>query len=405
MLLPLQVRGRLPRCWRGKRFNDACFNAVRCHSRMCRGSQQAQQQLLAKLEADPEAWRADVLPLVAPPGNRSTSARSAAKQRITSDIEYEKDADVQDALLLTKRRFRSYRVFWDGMASDEASEEWEEKRADQKKKLFNMKGEAVVAGDDNPRQRHEKGTRRDETDNQPDRLGRTSSRGCSTPPRRQFTKEAQSGKRPRFSPDDDDEFGFSDEEDDGLSVAGSGSVRSVRTRFSGASGLTREVLATHDDLGGKPDLKRSRNEGGPETVSAVQLMQEKKVLKDKLMAAHTEVMSRKGIVAMVAAAEKEMNNQHVAQVEKDTTMVLETVKSGAKALQLVIDRIDKVKASGFKALIDESTACTAALAAASKDADEHHEAMQFLIKEDRKHHGAGKNHARYQKVVRPWVAA
>ena len=77
------------------------------------------------LENDEEEWKSVVRGLVAENELRSEAARRAARAQIKNRETYIDSGQVEDDLLLTKRRFISYMGVWEGYGSDTASESFE----------------------------------------------------------------------------------------------------------------------------------------------------------------------------------------------------------------------------------------------------------------------------------------
>ena len=94
-----------------RELHNRCFNAVRCHKRL--------------LKNDEEMWKSVVRGLVADNELRSEAARRAARAQVKNRETYIDSGQVEDDLLLTKRRFISYMGSWEGCGSDTASESFE----------------------------------------------------------------------------------------------------------------------------------------------------------------------------------------------------------------------------------------------------------------------------------------
>lgn len=57
---------------------------------------------------------------------RSCTARAAAKRTLTQEVSYSDTQVVRSRLILTKRRYKAYRGFWDGLGSESASSDFDE---------------------------------------------------------------------------------------------------------------------------------------------------------------------------------------------------------------------------------------------------------------------------------------
>lgn len=115
-----EVQQPAPYILKGLSFHRQCGNAVRCARR---------QADLHKMDSlmlrRPDQWREQVSPLVCPAGTRrDKSARARVRSSIQTST-YKLRENVYDEVLLTKSRFKKWKLDWDGMSSREASEEFD----------------------------------------------------------------------------------------------------------------------------------------------------------------------------------------------------------------------------------------------------------------------------------------
>ena len=90
---------------------------------------------------------------------RSEAARRAARAQIKNRETYIDSGQVEDDLLLTKRRFISYMGFWEGYGSDTASESLERRLQCSDNNHENERGEKQIRTQDNARIRKVTGKR------------------------------------------------------------------------------------------------------------------------------------------------------------------------------------------------------------------------------------------------------
>ena len=118
------VVGQASNKWYNRELHNGCFDSVRCHKRLLKttADKEADTQ---PLENDEEEWKSVVRGLVADSELRSEAARRAARAQIKNRETCIDSGQVEDDLLLTKRRFISYMGLRDGYCSDTASESLE----------------------------------------------------------------------------------------------------------------------------------------------------------------------------------------------------------------------------------------------------------------------------------------
>ena len=130
----------IPKCWLcAEQINDegiwrwrshplhkaSCASALRCHMSLLRNASAHVKAADAKrLERDPEGWKCCVLRLNPPVNgcNRPPNLVNSYAQDLEAFASSFRD---EQDLLLPKARFKAYHKFWDGWASDSASEEFD----------------------------------------------------------------------------------------------------------------------------------------------------------------------------------------------------------------------------------------------------------------------------------------
>lgn len=120
------VGGQETRSFRGVAFHACeCWPAVRAHRRVLsqnQGRLRASDDLM--LEDPPPTWRQDVAPLVVHRGQSRASARSVLQAKVKK-LNVKEKKIVKDKLRLDRRRYKSYRMFWDRIGSETASEDFD----------------------------------------------------------------------------------------------------------------------------------------------------------------------------------------------------------------------------------------------------------------------------------------
>ena len=152
------VVGQASNKWYNRELHNGCFNAVRCHKRLLKttADKEVEKQLL---ESDEEEWTSVVRGLVADNELRSEAARRAARAQIKNRETYIDSGQVEDDLLLTKRRSTPHMGFWEGCGSDTASESFERRLQCSDSDHENERGEKQIRTQDNVRIRKVTGKR------------------------------------------------------------------------------------------------------------------------------------------------------------------------------------------------------------------------------------------------------
>ena len=109
------------------------------------------------MEEEPEEWRFEVGPLLND-GCRAKGRLFEHRRQHKNELReisrshFRAAGRLEDDLILTTVRFKRYKKFWDGQASESASEEFEN-LLDEQQGTHSGNGVAMVAVSDNPRLR------------------------------------------------------------------------------------------------------------------------------------------------------------------------------------------------------------------------------------------------------------
>lgn len=105
-------------------FHRRCMAAVRCHRRSAADSTK-RAAIGDEMVHNRMRWRKKVMPLIREDGHtRSALARAASKRLSMEEINYEDTQTVRSRKIVNKRRFKSYRAFWDHHGSESASSDF-----------------------------------------------------------------------------------------------------------------------------------------------------------------------------------------------------------------------------------------------------------------------------------------
>ena len=204
----------------------------------------ADERMVSEESEEVAEWRKLVVPLVVPTGeHRSERVRLQTKRRIKEENKYTDESNIADVLKLNKRRYKSYRMFWDKLESEEASEEFGRELEKQEGK-HSTTFEDRVGIEDSEKERVQRGvTTSSRIIKSPER-GRSRSPGRRSGRAMADTRTSTVNREPRPALHHSGGSSRSDlgDNDGAESMAGSG--LSARTRGS----LTAVSLAHHLDL-------------------------------------------------------------------------------------------------------------------------------------------------------------
>ena len=137
----------------GHEYHIECWNGVRSLRNMVKNDPDAKATENELFRKQPAQWKKLVQNLVVKPGTgpRTNAQRNNVKERIVELISFRTVQRRGVRLMLTKRRYKSYYRFWEGMDSDEAGQKFD---ADVDNGVYteeNASGETMVAVADNAR--------------------------------------------------------------------------------------------------------------------------------------------------------------------------------------------------------------------------------------------------------------
>ena len=148
----------------GRSFHHHCHNGVRCLRNMVKNDDAAKTTVNLLITENPAEWRKLVIPLVVQPGcPRSESNRTSVKTRVEKLSAFRVIQRRRGRLLLTKRRYKAYYKFWEGMDSDEASDNFDQDIENGVYTEENEAGDTVVAVVDSTCLEDVSGRRREDT--------------------------------------------------------------------------------------------------------------------------------------------------------------------------------------------------------------------------------------------------
>lgn len=104
-----------------------------------------------KMLQSPDDWREEVAPFVREAGKtRDTNIRKAVKTRIHKQIAFDRAEELNDSVLLTKKRYTAYTRFWEDATASDASSDFEQLHGLQNGR-YDSSSERLVAVRDNAR--------------------------------------------------------------------------------------------------------------------------------------------------------------------------------------------------------------------------------------------------------------
>ena len=110
--------------YRQREVHVGCASAMRCHDRLLKtASDEARAADNWRLQQDPQGWKNSVMTLEPPVfGNRDTSSMRNYSARLETFAE---NSILDDAILLSKSRYKAWHRQWDDWGSETASERFE----------------------------------------------------------------------------------------------------------------------------------------------------------------------------------------------------------------------------------------------------------------------------------------
>lgn len=112
--------------FRHKLHKGACWAAVRSYRRLICGNRALLAATDTMMNSSPEEWRVNILPLVAPDGQRSSAARRAVKQRLLVEEQrsYTNREDVEEHLIMNRRQYIKYMKNTEDLDSSDADNDF-----------------------------------------------------------------------------------------------------------------------------------------------------------------------------------------------------------------------------------------------------------------------------------------
>lgn len=399
--------------WKGLLFDSRCFNALRSHRRVLEKFPAALAQSDAMAISDPNAWREQVLLLVKSGGDGTrTAALAKVRGKARKVEEYENSEEINDKVLLTKRRFKSHMAWWEGTASDEASEEWNEeyeRLRSQGISYKNEKGQHQIAIPDNTRIRTSKGKR---STADPD-ARKQGSRGRS-PSRARTTARAAASSRPPVA----------------ARSSMSGAARSAARPGSamgghrgGESGEGSEGEASDDDLiseapsaithrsstrspaskGKAPgcdpfSLSQAALQRHNKQLSPVELIQEKAALRATIEKVLKEQEGKRGVKARIEASDKQLTDDQRKDLEVASSESVLPLDRAIKHLKDVRARLDNAKVGTMDEIKEAVQKAMATLSAETNTCEDFHKALEFLVGQSKLQTRNTQMQARYRRT-------
>lgn len=148
--------------YRGFLVHNECRNAIRAHWRLLETTMQKEKQReLDKLFwSDPPSWRKLIVPLVAGPGQKRTSAqRAEVRAAAGPSDEYRIVETIRESWRAPMQSYIAWKVMWHRMSEDEAQEAFMDALHEQQSDFENSDGEPTALIEEIPRQRITTGRR------------------------------------------------------------------------------------------------------------------------------------------------------------------------------------------------------------------------------------------------------
>lgn len=372
--------------YKGLDFDAGCFAAVRCRRRLIMGNSaglKAEDELMI---TDPESWRPSVLPLVKDSKHQSrTLARGCAKRDLQESVETSGQKNIEDTLLLTKRRFKSYHSFWDGISSADASERFDDDLSEADCSCRNSDDEPRVQVRDNIKQRASAGQKRVRRRVAPESGRGRSPLGGPTEPRR--TRDRERGReRDRQRPGGpnrtrDSRGGRADEQRSarGLKREAGAQAKSSVDR------LTHRRLAEHtsvaDDArslaGGASAssglgvaIKQEPGRGHDGKLTMPEVMKIKACLKKEVQAALAAATSARSVQKQIKSKVERLSPEQLNTLENPPSEAMDAIEKHRLALAKHQEHIEGAKGSTIEGIRDTATTLMESLSNAEVAAQE-----------------------------------
>lgn len=408
--------------FKGATFHAACWNGVRAYRRIFHGPALADCD--RRMAAEPEEWRAEVAPLVIGEGEDVRQKRQKHRETIRDvrdTVTYDKSERLEDQLILNKRRFKTYKGFWDKQASDSASSEFEYLLEEQEN-MHSTQDVPMVAIDDNPKSRRARGRKVERptgssSGGQSEQQGRDRDRD-GLPASRERTRDRR--RRDKADPPLR-HHGRSRRRDDRArdasrlpSPAPSSRASSVRR----VAALTPECLEKHngslccdsddEEVAPPPSAKKaksvapseaaSRSGGSGSTLNPLSFMREKAKVRDELQKAIDGRKAKSSTWSKVQASAAKLSDAQRRQLDKDPARVIIHIDSAMKTVSSLLDELEGLRSSALQDFIGRAENALEQVQVANNDGEAELQAIQFLLQEKNKEVKAEANSARYIKT-------
>ena len=425
--------------FKGFLFHNACMLAVRSFRRVVMkvdtsGNGEMVQAADAGMEARPTKWRETVLPLRIRAGESRTQAlrQCARKCEETSERKsYDKRDRMQDTLLLTRRRYIAYMSFWENMSKEDAGKEFDVKVKLVGDKYMNENKERRVKVEDNEKIRDTNGSetiRRKTSDGPPrDRRHNPSfldddTRSDASPDERRPKERAL---RARYK----DEIKEEPERRPRKRSRRSRSRSRSSVAQSSASKLPRASsrAPTPDALAKKPSAKSAEYEdydmasmagsksevaceqtlqeyvlGGLGTSSRwtpLQLMQAKGKLKSRATKMLANSAGSTCLAKKLRDVHSKLSDSEISQLEHDTDTMVTSLSGIVTDMVRIVGEVDSLNSKGqLVETVSKMEALLVKLEDQKKNAQEHLDAMEYMIGEQKKGDRQAKMSVRYQRM-------
>lgn len=424
------IIGQEPHKLKGFSFHDgACWNAIRAHRRIFAGARAELLKSDGLMLSDPATWRMEVAPLIRRPGEtRDRLARNIVKSKRQVKENFQATEEIEDLLLLNKKRFIMHRRDNDDANTSDASDEFVELLTNQGSQ-YSRDGEPRVAVRDVVRIRQRIGCKQSFVqesallvDDAAALGGPSAPSGSAGPgaPRRRTPSRRADRRRRRDRPrrrDDATRHDDEDEDDDDLDLGatadtgpaddacsvgarsrGSALAQLVRASRPGAPKRSRALssdsaagdIGTDDDMT-TPITKRHKTTAPTASpnqlsasgtkMSALQFMKLRMDLKTRLQKTVAQHKMKTSTMNKAKAARDRLTTKQLNTLEVDPSDCIHKLNKLVNELCKIADSIDVVKSAGWDEFLSNAEDNLEKINIQNTAAFEHLQAMQFLLTE------------------------
>lgn len=405
----------------------ACWNAIRCYKRFFEGKPDLQKEANRRMQEEPGAWRAEVLPLRCTDGPRDAGHRSSLKRKIVEVKEqYAKEECVNQSQVMNKKRFTSYHKFWDGYGSDTCSSEFEEALKKQGGR-YSTSTEAMVLVKDNMLIRsvtgasssiatHEVAPMGGDDDDAPAASSARSSRPERRPDQarhsRHSRRRSREGRRARRRDGGAmDSVGAPGDSTDDVGTP-LGQRRRMRSPYTphGPPPPTPPALTPRTPRAPPPDAPSpiaASSSAAPASSNSIpdsaarmtprQYMEAKAALRQSMMDTLATCAGGRAVTKRIATAVAKLPQARVGQLEQAPQTIIDAVDAAKSALEELQQRCETIKSDAFDNYKSDCVGAIGALRVKLAHAEGEYEAIQFLLNEEQRFIKGQRNHSRYAK--------